>query len=73
MAALELKWSAKSFVIEGIEEVSSDNVLSFENESDGFKDEFTRVIDNEKINNAEDLTLQELGVEDPYIDMELGL
>ena len=48
-------------------------MLSLEDKDEEFIEEYKRVITNKDISDAEDITSTELGVPDPYLDMELGI
>ena len=68
------RWSSSNIdLADTLNDGPRENVLSLEDESDEFKEEFRRVIDNEDVKDAEDLTMNEIGERDPYIGMKLGL
>ena len=49
------------------------NVLSLEDEDEEFMNKFRRVIIHEKMKDADDYFGKGIGIEDPYLNMELGI
>ena len=74
---LEGKWQVESANVSdrSIQDVPASMLLSLENEDEGFLDEFNRVIKDLDLAEAEDEQVKssEYGVEDSYLDMELGI
>jgi hypothetical protein len=74
---LEGKWKVESTKIpdSAVRDVIAPMLISLENEDDEFLDEFNRVIKDPHLAKAEDDhdTPSEYGVEDSYLDMELGI
>ena len=71
---LEGKWTTTSSDISGnSQDVPRNNVLSLENEDKYFVTEFKRVIDHEDVKDDVDYNRNEIGIEDPYLNMELGI
>ena len=76
---LEEKWNVKSSDVSKEiydNRVDKRHVLSLEDEDDDFKNEFKRVIDNRRVKDVEDVRKDgrdEIGEDDPYLNMELGL
>jgi hypothetical protein len=50
-----------------------ESVLDLENEDPEFLEDFNRVIDDDDVKHADETTDMEVGKEDPYLNMELGL
>jgi len=68
------KWTTTtSNVIHEIKGIHSNQLLSLEDEDEQFMKEFSRVINNQDIKDIDDLTTQEIGIQDPYLGMELGM
>ena len=53
-------------------DVDGSTLLSLEDEDEEFLSEFRMVIDNKNVADAEDVSTDELGIEDPYLGMQLG-
>ena len=74
---LEGKWQVESVNVSdrAIQDVPSSMLLSLENEDDEFLDKLNRVIKDSDLAEAEDEQVKpsEYGVEDSYLDMELGI
>jgi hypothetical protein len=72
---LESKFQATSSdVMASTKDVPGNKLLDLKREDRGFIEEFTRVIDNESIKHAtKDVDDMEVGVINPYVNMELGL
>ena len=67
---LKEKWGVKSSDLsEKIKNVPKDKLLSLEDENEEFIEEYGRVISDKDLDDADD----EYGVEDPYLNMELGI
>ena len=73
---LEGKWKVESAKIpnSAVQDVTAPMLLSLENDDDEFLDEFNRVIKDPDLAEADDRNAPiEYGVEDSYLDMELGI
>lgn len=71
---LETKWTTTSSDIsDTIHDKPNLNVLSLEREDEEFVNEYKRVIDSKDVADIEDYTNEEVGIKDPYINMELGI
>ena len=73
--ALEGRWQVESANIPGkvTHDIPASLILSLENEDDEFLDEFNRVIKDSNLAESNDDGPSEYGVEDTYLDMELGI
>ena len=71
---LEGKWQVQSANVPGkaIQGIPASKVLSLENEDEEFLDEFNQVIKDLDLAEADNDWPSEYGVEDSYLDMELG-
>ena len=77
-AQLQKRWDVPSADVSSQlydAEVKQEYILSLEDEEKEFIKEFKRVIDNKDIKDVEDIRpdIKEIGEEDPYLNMELGL
>ena len=77
-AQLQKRWDVPSADVSAQlynAEVKQEYILSLEDEDKEFIKEFKRVIDNKDIKDVEDVRpdINEIGEEDPYLNMELGL
>ena len=74
---LEGKWQVESANVSdrAIQDVPASMLLSLENEDEELLDEFNRVIKYSDLAEAEDERVKssKYGVEDSYLDMELGI
>ena len=73
---LEGKWLVQSANVprKAIQDVPASKILSLENEDEELLDEFNRVIkDSDLAETVDDQPPTEYGVEDSYLDMELGI
>ena len=74
---LEGKWQVESANVSdrAIQDVPASMLLSLENEYEEFRDVFNRVVKDSDLSEANDERVKssEYGVEDYYLDMELGI
>jgi hypothetical protein len=70
---VEGKWAADGTELTFKDDKPQEFILSLENEDEEFIEEYKRVITDKDLKDAEDVTSKELGIPDPYLDMELGL
>ena len=71
---LNNRWDAQNLdVTHKIPLEDMDNMISLENESKDFKDEYNKTISNKDIKDVEDTFDAEIGKHDPYLNMEVGL
>ena len=74
---LEGKWQIESANVSdrAIQDIPASMLLSLENEDEELLDEFNRVIKDSDLAEADDERVKssEYGVEDSYLDMELGI
>ena len=72
--ALESRWTAKSADISiTVKDTDKKRVLSLRDEDQEFLDEYQRIIDNETLKHADEYEDVEIGHDDPYLNMELGI
>ena len=72
--SLESRWTAKSADISiMLKDTDKKRVLSLRDEDQEFLDEYQRIIDNETLKHADDYEDVEIGHDDPYLNMELGI
>ena len=73
-AGLESRWTAKSADISlTVKDTDKSRVLSLKNEDQEFLNEYRRIIDNETLKHADNYKDVEIGRDDPYLNMELGI
>ena len=71
---MEGKWTTTSSDISGqYRDGPRNNLFSLEDEDEEFVTEFKRVINNEDIKDADEDKINEIGIEDPQINMDLGI
>ena len=56
-----------------MKDTNKSRVLSLEDEDQEFLDEYRRIIDNETLKHADNYEDVEIGQNDPYLNMELGI
>jgi hypothetical protein len=56
-----------------MKDLPSEKILDLDNVDPEFLEEFNRVIDDDTIKHANEIDDMEIGREDPYLNMELGL
>jgi hypothetical protein len=71
---LEAKFQAPSSDLSNItKDAPPEKVLDLDNKDPEFLEDFNQVIDDNTIKNADEARDMEIGEEDPYLNMELGL
>jgi hypothetical protein len=71
---LETKFQAPSSELSNItKDLPPESVLDLEKEDPEFLEDFNRVIDDDDVKHADEIIDMEVGKEDPYRNMELGL
>ena len=71
---LEEKWTTTlSDILGQSQDGPRKNVVYLEDEDEEFVPEFKRAIDNKYVKDADDDNSNEIGIEDPYLNMELGI
>ena len=71
---LEEKWTTMSSDLSGkSRDRPKKNVLSLEDEEEEFTNKFRRLISHGEMKDADDYSGKEIGIEYPYLNMELGI